>query len=161
MPQGIGIKSLNAEFEKIINKFPDMMKTLVTSPPITRDILHSAPSKGIYIFYDEDDMPIYVGRSDRMRSRLREHSQRSSTHTSATFAFNLAKDIAKDAGMDTIMPRKDLEKIPSFKKIYDENKERVSRMKIRTIEISDPIEQTLFEVYTHLELKTKNKFENH
>ena len=59
------------------------------------------------------------------------------------------------------MPRKDLEKIPSFKKIYDENKERVSRMKIRTIEISDPIEQTLFEVYTHLELKTKNKFENH
>ncbi|MCX6671867.1 MAG: GIY-YIG nuclease family protein [Euryarchaeota archaeon] len=161
MLQDAGTVVLNAEFEKIINKFPEMMRTLVSSPPISKGSFHNVPSKGIYVFYDEDNKPIYVGRSDRMRSRLREHSQRSSTHTSATFAFNMAKDIAKDAGLDIFMPRKDLEKIPAFKKIYDENKERVSRMKIRTIEISDPIEQTLFEVYAHLELNTKNEFKNH
>ena len=34
-------------------------------------------------------------------------------------------------------------------------------MKIRAIEIRDPIEQTLFEVYVHLGLKTKNDFKNH
>lgn len=152
---------MNAEFEKIINKFPGMMTSLVSSTPISKGGLHNAPSKGIYVFYDEDDKPIYVGRSDRMKSRLGEHSRPSSTHTSATFAFNLAKDIAEEAGLDTNMPRKELEKIPAFKKIYDETKKRVSGMKIRTIKISDSIEQTLFEVYAHLELKTKNKFKNH
>jgi predicted GIY-YIG superfamily endonuclease len=161
MPQGMGIKPLNAKFEKIINKFPEMMRTLVMSPPFTKGDLHNVPSKGIYVFYDENDEPIYVGKSDRIKSRLKEHSQPSSTHTSATFAFNMAKDIADDAGMDTDKPRKDLERIPEFKKIYKETKERVSRMKIRTIEISDPIEQTIFEVYAHLELKTKNEFKNH
>jgi hypothetical protein len=41
-------------------------------------------------------------------------------------------------------------------------KERVSRMTVRVIEITDPIEQTLFEVYAALALGTVyNVFENH
>jgi hypothetical protein len=59
------------------------------------------------------------------------------------------------------MPRKDLERFPAFKEKYDQTKKQVSEMKIRAIEITDPIEQTLFEVYVHLELNTKNEFKNH
>ena len=35
-------------------------------------------------------------------------------------------------------------------------------MKVRVVEIEDPIDQTIFEVYAHMELGTKfNSFENH
>ena len=38
---------------------------------------------------------------------------------------------------------------------------RVSKMQIRVIEIEDPVEQTLFEVYASLELETKNEWGTH
>jgi hypothetical protein len=161
MPPEFGKHSLNRDFEKIIQTFPEKMQILSDSLPFSKENLQKAPDKGIYVFYDEHDLPIYVGRSDRIKARLREHSQLGSTNTSATFAFNLAKDLAKDIGIDTKLPRKDLEKILEFKQIYNDTKTRVSKMKIRSIGISDPIEQTLFEVYVHLELKTKNEFNNH
>jgi excinuclease UvrABC nuclease subunit len=52
------------------------------------------PSKGVYVFY-EDNKPIYVGRSNRMRKRIKEHFAISSTHHSATFAFKLARTVAE------------------------------------------------------------------
>ena len=42
------------------------------------------PQRGIY----ENDAPVYVGRSKRMRKRLLEHSRPSSMHNSATFALS-------------------------------------------------------------------------
>ena len=50
---------------------------------------------------------------------------------------------------------------------FDTTKEMVRKMGVRTVEINDPIEQTVFEVYAALELRTTreqggfNDFENH
>jgi DNA polymerase-3 subunit epsilon len=41
---------------------------------ITEDLLDTAPSGcGVYAFYGEEDAPLYVGRSVRVRQRLRSH----------------------------------------------------------------------------------------
>ena len=38
-------------------------------------------------------MPLYVGRSDDIRRRIRLHCRQSAMHNQATFAFRLAKEI--------------------------------------------------------------------
>lgn len=151
---------MNENFKKIIDTFPALIESINNSAFITKDDFNNLPKMGIYVFY-ENDLPIYVGRTNRMKKRLNEHSKNSSRHTSATFAFNLAKEKAKDTTIDLNQRRKDLEADPLFSKIYTQEKERVSKMKIKVIEIEDPVVQTLFEVYVHLELNTKNEFKNH
>ena len=97
---------------------------------------------------------------------MNEHGKQTSTHYSATFAFKIAKEdgrkIATKIGLDIKQPSKVLAKDPKFSEIFKKSKDRVSKMKIKVIEISDPIEQTLFEVYAALELKTPyNEWETH
>jgi len=48
------------------------------------------PKEAIYVFY-EGKTPLYVGRTNRLISRLQEHGAKYSTHYSASFAFLLAK----------------------------------------------------------------------
>ena len=151
---------MNTKFKEIIDQFPLKMEKIKNSPVITINDLNNIPKRGIYVFY-ENDIPIYVGRSERLKSRLKEHSQQSSGHTSATFAFNIAKQDAKKADIDINRQRKDLEHDPEFANIYRAAKERVAKMQIRVIGIEDPIEQTLFEVYVSLELGTNNEWGTH
>jgi hypothetical protein len=49
------------------------------------------PACGIYLF-SEGDVHLYVGRTGRLRQRLREHCRLGSTHNSAPCAFLLARD---------------------------------------------------------------------
>ena len=119
------------------------------------------------MFY-EAGQPIYVGRSDRMRSRIQEHGRASSRHNSATFAFLLAAIAAQAKGIDCTTPtRDDLQKADDFKLLYDEAKARVRRMEFRVVEIADPVEQAVFEIYAAIRLKTTlehcgyNDFQNH
>ena len=63
--------------------------------------------------------------------------------------------------------RDELQRDPEFKKWFDATKESVRGMSIRVVEVTDPIEQAVFEVYAALELGTTrqqggfNDFENH
>lgn len=104
-----------------------------------------------------------------MRQRLQEHGRRGSTHNSATLAFAMASLIAADQGSVSIdaFSRGELQRDPEFKIWFDATKESVRSMGIRVVEITDPIEQAVFEVYAALELGTTreqggfNDFENH
>jgi hypothetical protein len=121
-------------------------------------ILRNAPSgKGIYVLY-EGPTPMYVGRSDDLASRLLAHGRRSGSSENSSFAFNLAREKYPDADEVT---RGELEQVDEFKALFTEAKERVKRMDVRVVEVIDPIEQTILEVYAHLELSTINSFENH
>ena len=152
---------MNAKFDKMIDQLPLLLDQLVKSPSKNRDTLGALPQKGIYLFY-ENECPIYVGRSNRIKERLQEHSRPSSTHTSATFAFNLAKKAAIEKEMDVNnIPRVHLEKDSDFSSLFSEAKEKVSRMSIKVIEIDDPIIQTIFEVYVSVKFNTFNEFDNH
>lgn len=148
------------KFDEMIDKLPNLLEQLKNSPSKNRDTLGTLPKKGIYVFY-ENEYPIYVGRSNRIKERLQEHSRPSSTHTSATFAFNLAKEAAIEKGIDVSKARVHLEKDSAFSNLYTEAKERVSKMTIKVIEINDPIIQTIFEVYVSVQFNTFNDFDTH
>jgi hypothetical protein len=152
---------MNDKFDEMINQLPLLLEQLVNSPSKNRDTLGTLPQKGIYVFY-ENECPIYVGRSNRIRERLLEHSRPSSTHTSATFAFNLAKEAAIKKEIDVNnKARLHLETDSDFSSLFSEAKERVSRMSIKVIKIDDPIIQTIFEVYVSVKFNTLNDFDTH
>jgi len=153
---------VNEDFNNIIAKMQPMLDQLSAKVPLSRTELQSVPKRGVYIFY-EDEVPMYVGRSNRLGKRLLEHGRPSSRHNSATFAFHLA--LAAAAEGETTLPkttRTDIETYPPFRNLYDQAKDRVAAMKIRVIEIRDPIEQTIFEVYAALALGSiYNDFDTH
>lgn len=149
-------KSRKGQFKEIFETLPVLLGRLINSPFYMRLELPSSLDQGIYVFY-ENEIPLYVGRTGRkgrFKTRLLEHGRPSSGHNTATFAFLIAKEKARKLEMNLTKPRDILEKDSEFKKIYLEAKERVSNMKIKVIEINDPITQTLFEVYAALELET-------
>ncbi len=153
---------MKGEFTEIINKFPGWLDRLQKSESLSRNEFQTVPDQGIYVFYDEKDQPLYVGRSDRMRPRLLAHGRPSSGHESATFAFILAKENLGLEETGTTRSRRELQMDKKFLKKYLEKKEEVSKMKVRVIEIIDPAEQALFEIYASLELETPyNVWENH
>ena len=160
-------------WESVSERMPELLATFKTCELLFRNRhgqLPQVPDRGIYVFYNGDN-PIYVGRTNRMRQRLQEHGQPSSTHNKATLAFAMASLIAAYQGMDSVddLSRDKLQHDPDFKKWFDATKEIVSKMGIRVVEVTDPIEQAIFEVYAALELGTIrgrgqvgfNDFENH
>lgn len=138
------------------------MDQLNNSKIYSREDSQLFPDKGIYAFF-ENGNALYVGRTDRMKERVKEHGRLGSRHNSATFAFILAKKKAKKIqGLNLNQGRDVLERDPAFKPIYDEMKKRVSKMQIKVVKIRNPVEQTFFEVYAALELKTPcNVWGNH
>ncbi len=156
------MKKMKGEFKEMIDKFPGWLDRLQKSPSFSRDEIKNVPNQGIYVFYDEKNRPLYVGRSDRMRTRLFEHSRPSSGHNSATFAFILAKEKLKKTEIGITKSRNNLQLEKDFSEKYDEAKVDVSKMRVRVTEIIEPAEQALFEIYAALELNTPyNLWENH
>ncbi len=153
-------------FEDVIAKMHKYLQELNDCQVITRDgrgrLPPILPAKGIYVFYEAGE-PLYVGRSDHLRARLLQHGRASGGPGNAHFAFNVAKKkFRKTHPYCAPRPRKDLAEEPEFASLFSEAKRRVRRMGIRVVEIQDPIEQTIFEVYAHLKLGTPfNSFENH
>jgi len=155
---------MNERFKELADRMPSYLQSLLKQPLIAIDDIGitQVPQKGVYIFF-EGNKPVYVGRSNRLKKRLKEHSQRSSDHYSATLAFRIAK---KNTSTLRIKDRKQtneqLMKNGDFVKEFKAAKERISRAKIRFIEIEDQIEQAMFEIYASLELGTElNVFSTH
>ena len=149
------------EFKGLVERMPELLKDLKQQKARTMDDLDGIPTRGVYVFY-ERNKPLYVGRSNRLKSRIREHCGESSTHYSATFAFNLAKE-EMEINQRTRVTRKELEKAPSFSRAFYEARMRVKEMKVRVVKIDDQVIQALFEIYGVLALKTRryNNFKTH
>ena len=116
---------------------------------------------GIYVFY-EGKKPLYVGRTNSIKKRIGLH--RSTDYRCATFALKLAKEKAKakNMGIEKFKNNGLLIKDPEFKKIYELMRKRISKMRIKYVEVKDSITQHLLEPYVHIILKTPyNDFDNH
>lgn len=124
-----------------------------------RSLDNKLPGKaGIYVFY-EQTRPMYVGRSDNLKQRLLDHGLFSGGSGTATFAFNLAKEVLLE---DNQMTRQELMRDEWFRVEFEASADRVKRMDVRAVEITDAIEQTIFEVYAAVTLGTPyNNFNNH
>lgn len=153
---------MNNDFKCLVEKLPILMKNLLLSYSRTYNDLGLLPDKGIYVFFENNE-PIYVGRTNRMRGRLKEHGGISSGHNKAPLAFNMAKKAALQQGFNINMKRAELEKNPLFSVLFMEAKERVRGMSVKVVPIEEPVLQTLFEVYASMELGTSefNSFDNH
>jgi predicted GIY-YIG superfamily endonuclease len=152
---------MNRQFELRIKSLPIYLAAFKKCKPCFRDNLGCVPIKGVYMFI-ENQKPIYIGRTNRMAQRLLEHSRKSSNHYHACFAFKLAKSEAIKCGINILASRKILQTDIKFKALFDEVKNRVSKMAIKYVEINDPVDQALFEVYASEVFKTPmNDFENH
>ncbi len=152
---------MDKKFLQRTNKLPLLLTHLKRNKAITRKDLSSVPQKGVYMFI-ERDKPIYIGRTNRMRARLSEHGSKSAGHNDASFAFRIAKELAEKDGINIKRKRNELVHDTEFYKIFKIAKDRVSKMNIKCIEIEDQVDQTLFEVYASIVLKTPyNDFKNH
>lgn len=123
----------------------------------------SMPRRGVYLF-SEASLHLYVGRSNRMPERVRNHGSSSATHRQAAFAFKLARETSGKMKA-TYRPegsRKQLMLDPKFVGEFLAAKLRISGMQVRFVEEADPVRQCLLEVYVALALKTPyNDFDNH
>jgi DNA polymerase III subunit epsilon len=63
----VPVEVLQAQIERTLRRYR-------LAGEITEDLLDTAPAGcGIYAFFGEEDVPLYVGRSVRVRQRLRSH----------------------------------------------------------------------------------------
>ena len=167
---------MNKRFEELVDKMQPWLQELLEKEPIAiREIgkgPEKVPEQGVYVFF-ERDKAIYVGRSNHLKKRLKQHSQESSKR-SATLAIKMAKREMSKRGMSTLQNEEgktltvnQLFRNEAFKKEFEAAKDRIARMEIRWVEIKDQqieqamseikdqIEQAMFEIYVHLELGTE------
>jgi len=104
---------MDPRFGKHIERMPLYMEALVGSDFIERGDVSTVPKQGIYVFY-ENGKPIYVGRSNSMRQRLRDHCAQSSDHFSATFAYLLANEAAAACQLELPKTRAERAQPPQF-----------------------------------------------
>ena len=161
-------------FDDVVKKMPEYLKELKACEPFTPDERGNLrrngeplpKTKGVYCFY-KGDKPLYIGRTDNIRNRVLAHRQAGSGQNQAAFAFNIAKEeFEKDHPRNDAdsLTRDELAQDSDFAPLFTKAKACVREMSVRFVEIEDPIEQTIFEVYAHMELATPprfNSFENH
>lgn len=150
-------------FDAVVDQLPDFLDQLLAAPAASVSEHPEIPNvPGIYLF-SEDDQPIYVGQSRKLKQRLGKHTNPSGKHNSASFAFLIARTEAEKAGIDTAQFRKQLERDQQFIEHFTAAKLRVSEMDVRWIELEGEIARTIFEVYASLALDTLvfNSWETH
>lgn len=155
---------MNAAFKEHVDALPGLLDKLLAAEPVrVSESPSSLPACGVYVL-SENGTHLYVGRSDRLRARMRDHGNASSAQTKSAFAFRLAREATGQtkASYRPKGSRKDLMKDPTFSAEFVKAKARIALMDMRCIEVSDPMRQAMLEMYAALELKTPyNSFGNH
>ena len=155
---------MDAGFAKLIGSLEPKYMALLKMRPVKYGALPmDLPVRGVYLF-SEGRRHLYVGRTNRLRSRLRGHCTPSAGHFSATLAFRMARQATgrTAATYSRSGSRSDLLKDPAFAAAFVDAKRRIASMNLRFVEESDPTRQALLEIYSATVLKTPyNDFDNH
>ena len=119
-----------------------------------------ADQKGIYVLYEGEE-PVHVGRTRRIRQRLRAHC--TPNHNSASFAFKRARrELNRKATYSPIDSRAALQQDPIFGECFRKHVTAVGEMHFRFLSVEDPIDQYLLELYAVLELGLpEDEFDTH
>ena len=177
------------QMPKLLSRLKSQTPRTIWCPLRKRWQLEDIPKKGVYVFYCKGK-PVYVGRSDQVADRIKSHGTGSkSGSASATFAVILTRNlwgIWNGPYWDGPFPKKKKEREKSIKikkgkktkeirldrgslladndilNDFKQQAKKVRSMKLSVIEIEDPYEQAIFEVYAALALDTPyNDFRNH
>ena len=109
------------DFWRAVEKMKLLMDKLKDTREFRWDEYGEAPQKGVYVLY-ENGQATYVGHSNTMRRRIREHGADSSDRYSATFAFRLLRRELNDPKGTA----QDIEE--TYREEYRQQRERVRAM---------------------------------
>ena len=111
---------------------------------------------GCYVLV-EKSVPFYVGISRKVVSRLTQHIK-GKTHSDASLAYAMACRCCEHS-----MRRAKAMADEAFLAAFEQERARIRNMDVAAIEIENPVELYLFEVYAALELRTAlhNTFRTH
>jgi predicted GIY-YIG superfamily endonuclease len=153
---------MDSKFQNFVEQLETKFQQLISMDSVKVGSLpEQMPVAGVYVFY-EKDKPLYVGRTNRMKQRLRYHSRESAND--APFAFRLAREMTgyTTATYQEIGSRKNLLSKPEFREAFSEAKARIREMEIYFVEETEQIRQALLEIYVAVVLDTPyNDFKTH
>jgi len=155
-------REMNIHFQQAVDSLHPKYEALMSMVPVHLDALpRRMPKRGVYLL-SEQDRHLYAGRSNCLRTRLRNHVRDS--HHTATLAFLMAR-IHTTKIQPSYRPhgsRADLLCEPEFRAAFDAARDRMRVMDIRYVEEADPVRQALLEIYVALASAAKyNSFDNH
>lgn len=149
------MERLHPAFEQLIGRKP------VSHGAIPE---YGSALRGIYLF-TEAGRHLYVGRSNRLLSRYKNHWMPKKTHKEAAFAFKLARvstGLLKATYKQGVGSRKHLAADEIFVQAFTAAKARIKAMEYRWVEEADPTCQCLLEIYASVVLQTPyNDFDTH
>ena len=155
---------MDAAFKQFVETLHPSFERLMLMIPLNMAALPSKlPEKCIYLL-SEGENHLYVGRTRRLRQRLRQHSVEGAQHNQAVFAFKIAREITgrRAAAYSSKGSRLALSAEPAFAEAFTQAKARVRNMDLRFVEETDPTRQALLEIYASVVLRTKyNDFDTH
>ena len=138
--------------QKIIGDLEPLMTRLRESPVLDRGKTMGWPEEGVYVFY-ENGKPRYIGRSNSVRNRVRQHSSPSAKAAQAPFAVRLLREkLNEPGGHRARYNGKQLAE--KYVQEFQEQLERISKMDVRAVEITDQPTQGIFEIYASVALGT-------
>ena len=142
-------------FDEAADKMPALLEALKSSKQVRaqgswQTKKAEVPKNGIYVFY-ENGKPLYVGRSNNLTARIEGHGAAGGTQYGATFAFKLLKE---KVGEKNCQGKTRREIQAAFKDEYRTQRTRVRNMDVRVVEVTDQVEQSIFEIYAILALDT-------
>ena len=156
--------SMHEMFRQYVEPLHSLFEHLMAmSPVVIEKLPRKLPGECVYLF-SEGENHLYVGRTTKLRQRLRQHSIPAAQQNQAVFAFKLAREATglTEASYTTKGSRSALMANPHFAEEFAHAKTRIRHMDLRFIEESDPLRQALLEIYVHVVLRTKyNDFETH
>lgn len=147
--------NMNETFKLHVEQLHRKYEALIQMEPVTLATLsRNVPRSGVYLF-SEGVSHLYVGRSKRLRHRLRYHC---GSAKDAPFAFKLAREQSgKPKGT-----RATLLTDERFIATFQAAKDRIRKMQIRFIEEPDPNRQALLEIYITICVSAPyNDFDTH
>jgi hypothetical protein len=157
---------LDPKFAAFVERLHPAFVTLTERPPVMGGVTpaYGAAERGIYLF-TEGNVPLYVGRSNRLLARYKNHWMPNKTEREAAFAFKLAREATgfkKATYKKGPGSRKDLALDSAFATAFATAKARIRAMEYRWVEETDPTCQCLLEIYAAVTLGTPyNDFDTH
>lgn len=152
---------MNEKFETITQAIPELFDRLTGSSYFTeKGIAAQIGKSGVYVFF-ENDKAIHVGRTRDLSRRLREHITKN--HNSASFAFKRTRrELGVIASYTKVGSRRELVKDPVFAAAFHRHVNLLRDIRVKFVEVRDPLKQYLLELYAHLEYGLElDEFETH
>jgi hypothetical protein len=150
---------MNTHFRKTVESLHPTFELLMEANPYA--IGATLPKQGVYLF-SENGKALYVGRSNNISQRRKQHTGRSAQTNQAALATLIARDETKRRIDYRKGARQRLLADLEFMEAFEKAKDRVRMMDFRAVGERDQTRQALLEVYCAIALETPyNDFGTH